>query len=110
VLVLDGDGGPVGVPSGLVVHVGRDLAELVAVLAGVVRAEEKLATALERHAQVGLGAAAVTTVDRGQRGLARGCRSVHVGLSLWCICLFNAGVEEKFPSFRVSPGTTSNHG
>ncbi len=54
---------------GLVDHVGGDLLELVAVLAGVVGAEQELAAGLELHAQVGLGAATVATVRGAQRAV-----------------------------------------
>ena len=70
---------PVGEPAGLVLDVLGDLAELVAVLAGVVGAEEQLAAALELYPEVGLGAASVAPVDRGERCCAGGCRSSHVG-------------------------------
>ena len=44
-------------------NVGGDLAELVAVLAGVVGAEEQLAARGELDAEVGLGTAPVAAVD-----------------------------------------------
>ena len=46
---------------------GGDLAELVAVLAGVVGAEEQLAAATGARPQVGLGSATVAAVRGGQR-------------------------------------------
>ena len=64
---------------GLVDHVGRDLAELVAVLAGVVGAEEQLTAGLELHAKVGLGSATVTAI-RGRQRRAGGNCSGHIGL------------------------------
>ena len=54
--------------AGLVVHVHGDLAELVAVLAGVVGAEQQLTAARELDAEVGLGAASVASVT-AVRGL-----------------------------------------
>ena len=57
----------VGELVGLVDHVGGDLAELVAVLAGVVGAEEQLAAGLELDPQVGLGSATVAAVRGAQR-------------------------------------------
>src|SRR6185436_5460992 len=70
---------PVGEPAGLVLDVLGNFTELVAVLAGVVRAEEKLAAALELYPEIGLGATPVAPVDRGERCCAGGCRSSHVG-------------------------------
>jgi hypothetical protein len=52
---------------GLVDEGSGDLTELLAVLAGVVGAEEELAPGLQLHAQVGLGAATVAAIRRGQR-------------------------------------------
>ena len=57
-LVLDGHG---------------DLLELVAVLAGVVGAEQELAAGLELDAEVGLRAAAIAPVIRGQGARGNGC-------------------------------------
>ena len=57
---------------GFVVHLGSDLADLVAVLTGMVRAEQQLATGLEFDAQVGLCAAAVAAITSRQRG-GTGC-------------------------------------
>ena len=82
---------PVGEPAGLVLDVLGNLTELVAVLAGVVRAEEKLAAALELYPEVGLGAAPVTPVDRGERCCAGGCRSSHVGPRSHSGNCFNVG-------------------
>ncbi|MBM9460244.1 hypothetical protein JK386_10035 [Nocardioides sp. zg-536] len=63
------DGGRLlGEPVGLVVDMGRDLLELVTVLASVVSAEEKLATGGELYAEVGLGTTTVTAILRGKRG------------------------------------------
>jgi hypothetical protein len=52
---------------GLVHVAGRDLTELVTVLAGVVGAEEKLAAGLELDTEVGLGTATVAAVRSAQR-------------------------------------------
>ena len=52
----------------LVVHVGRDRAELVSVFARVVGAEEQLTAGLELDTQVGLGTTTVTAVARRQGG------------------------------------------
>ena len=76
---------PSGAPAGssrsllgLVVDVDRDRAELLAVLAGVVGAEQELAAAGEVDAEVGLGAAAVAAVTGCQ---GAGCNgSGHGGL------------------------------
>ncbi len=65
--------------AGLVVDVLGDLAQLLAVLTGVVGAEQQLAAALELYAEVGLGAASVAPVDRRERCCGGGCRSGHVG-------------------------------
>src|SRR6478609_2091930 len=62
---------------GLVVDGRGDLAELLAVLAGVVRAEEQLAAGLELHPEVGLGAAAVAGREDGLGGCGG---SGHVSL------------------------------
>jgi hypothetical protein len=64
---------------GLVDHVRGDLAELVAVLAGVVGAEEQLAARLELDPEVGLGSATVAAVRSAQRGTRGNC-SGHIGL------------------------------
>jgi hypothetical protein len=44
----------------------RDLLQLVAVLTGVVRAEQELAPGLELDAEIGLGSTTVATVRCGQ--------------------------------------------
>ena len=72
----------VGEPAGLVLDVLGNFTELVAVLTGVVRAEEKLAAALELYPEVGLSATPVAPVDRCERCCARGCRSSHGRASL----------------------------
>jgi hypothetical protein len=61
---------------GLVVDVDRDLAELVAVLTGVVGAEEELAARGKLHAKIGLSAAPVATVAGGQCAGGNGCGHV----------------------------------
>ena len=66
-LLVGSGGGSVGESSRLVGHMRRDLAELVAVLAGVVGAEQKLATRLELDSEVGLGSATVAAVRGSQR-------------------------------------------
>ena len=104
------DGGRDGQLLGLVHDAGRDLAELVTVLAGVVGAEEQLTTALELHAKVGLGAASVAAVDRGERRGGGGCRSghgrPHSRLGYW----FNDSTGGWFPGVSPSSVTTVNHG
>src|SRR6478609_7768724 len=65
---------------GLVVDGRGDLAELLAVLAGVVRAEQQLAAGLELHPEVGLGAAAVAAVTGREDGLGGCGGSGHVSL------------------------------
>ena len=66
--VLGGRGcGGVDESVGLVVDVNCDLAELVAVLSGVVCAEEEVAGTGELHAQVGLCTATVAAVQSRQR-------------------------------------------
>ena len=52
---------------GLVLDVRGDLAELLAVLAGVVGAEQQLAAGLELHPEVGLGTASVAPVTAVRR-------------------------------------------
>jgi hypothetical protein len=70
----DGRGG--GELLRLVVDVDGDLAELVTVLARVVRAEEELAPTGQLDAEVGLRAATVAAVKGRERG-ARGNCSGH---------------------------------
>src|SRR3954449_3396445 len=70
----------VGQLLGLVDDVGRDLAELLAVLAGVVGTEEQLTAGLELDPQVGLRSATVTAVRGAQGRGARGNCSGHIGL------------------------------
>jgi len=65
---------------GLVDDIGRDLAELVAVLTSVVGAEQEFSAGLELHAKVGLGSATVAAVRSGERGGAGGNCSGHIGL------------------------------
>jgi hypothetical protein len=65
---------------GLVLDRHRDLLEPVTVLAGVVGAEEQLATGGELDAEVGLGTTTVATVLGGQWSAWGNC-SCHVGLS-----------------------------
>src|SRR6478609_304404 len=65
---------------GLVVDGSSDLTELLAVLAGVVSAEEQLAAGLELHTEVGLGAAAVAAVTGREDGLGGCGGSGHVSL------------------------------
>jgi hypothetical protein len=66
---------------GLVVHVRRDLAKAVTVLARVVRAEEKLSARGQLDTEVGLGATTVATVLSGE--LSAGSNSSrHLGASL----------------------------
>jgi hypothetical protein len=67
---------------GLVGHGHGHLAQLLAVLAGVVGTEEKLESGGKRHPKVGLGSATVATVGRRQGGGARGNCSGPFGLSL----------------------------
>jgi len=74
------DGGRDGQLLGLVHDAGRDLAELVTVLAGVVGAEEQLTAGLELDPEVGLSPATVTAVRSAQRRGARGNCSGHIGL------------------------------
>ena len=68
-------------------------------LAGVVCAEEELATGLELHAKVGLGSATVAAVRCGQRSAGCDC-SVHDGLisRSWCRWCNVDGVTKDSPS------------
>src|SRR5690349_4590669 len=75
-LVVPRDRRSVAEPVGLVVELGGDLTELGAVLASVVGAEQQLTTRGEHDAEVGLGTAPVTPVDRGKRR-ARSNRCGH---------------------------------
>lgn len=84
---------------GLVDDRRRDLTQLVAVLSGVVGAEQELATGLELDAQVGLGATTVTTVGRAQGGGTRGNRSIHVDLVSLLGVLLNVAAGAKIPGW-----------
>jgi hypothetical protein len=79
VLLVGSGGRDVAELAGLVGDVRRDLAELVAVLAGVVGAEQQLPTRLELDTEVGLGSATVAAVRGAERG-TRGNGSGHIGL------------------------------
>lgn len=61
----------------LVVYVDGELADLVAMLTGVVGAEEQFAAGLETHSEVGLSPTPITAIDRGQ-WLTRGSCGGHV--------------------------------
>jgi hypothetical protein len=111
VLVTGGRGGGVAELVGLVLDVLGHLAELLAVLAGVVGAEEELETTLEVDTEVGLGAASVAPVQCAERCGARGCRSSHVGprsrsRSGWSL-LFNDPDLSGFPGSSFSSGPNS---
>ena len=103
--------GRVGELVGLVDDVRGDLAELVAVLAGVVGAEEQLAAGLELHAEVGLGPAAVAAVRSAQRGGLGATCSGHFGLisRLLGVWLNVAGGTQRFPAETWRPTPQSNH-
>lgn len=75
-------------PLGLVLDLERDLLQLVGVLLAVVCTEEEVKSAGERNSHVGLRAASITAICRGQGGFFDDC-SAHDGLSfmmtnLWC--------------------------
>ena len=92
---------------------GGDLAELVAVLARVVGAEEQLAAGLQLDAQVGLGPAAVAAVRSTQRGSTRGNGSGHFGLISLYIgvrCTVNVAAGSKDSRLPRGAGhVLSNH-
>lgn len=67
-------------PRRLVVDLQRHLFQLVGVLLAVVRTEEEVVTAGERHSHIGLRAATITAIRRVQGGVFDDC-SAHVGLS-----------------------------
>ena len=73
-LVLRRDGGGGVEPARLVVDGDRDVAQLLRVLPAVVGAEEQLSTGRQGDANVGLRAAAVTTV-RSRQSRARYCEA-----------------------------------
>ena len=102
--VVGCDGRGVGELVGLVVHVDRDLAELVAVLAGVVGAEEQLAAGLELDAEVGLGSAAVAAVRGAQRGGTggNGSSSHRPHFSSRRVSGQRSGGTQRFPPPRVA--------
>jgi hypothetical protein len=79
---------------GLVVDHDGDLLQLVAVLAGVVGAEEELATGGELYAKVGLSTATVAAVFCSQRWGRCNC-GCHVGLTFI-----------GRPIYRSVPGST----
>ncbi len=81
-----------------------DLAELVAVLAGVVGAEEQLSTTLELNPEVGLGAASVATVGSTECCGTGGNGSGHWGLfPTSCWCLANVARRGKIPRCHCVP-------
>lgn len=101
-LALRGGAGLVGELVGLIHEVHGDLTELVSVFAGVVGAEEKLATSLELNAKVGLGAASITAVRSSQRGSSGGNGSCHFGLISLHRCLV-----QRSDGFQDSPDFVS---
>jgi hypothetical protein len=100
-----------------------DLTQLVAVLAGVVGAEEQLSTTLELNPEVGLGAASVATVGSTECCGTGGNGSGHWGLfPTSCWCLANVARRGKIPgvpldrtiqsceaNFRVFSSTPRHH-
>jgi hypothetical protein len=89
------------------VDVHRDGAELVAVLAGVVGAEEKLASGGELDAEVGLGAAAVTAVCRCQ---CAGCNCCsHECLPFLWVLWSQRHAVGKCSAFSWFPTQQSKH-
>ncbi len=78
----------------LVVYVDGELADLVAMLTGVVGAEEQFAAGLETYSEVGLSPTTITAIDRGQ-WLTRGSCGGHVRPPLL------HGHEVSDPSDRV---------
>ena len=73
--------------SCLVVNCRRDLAQPVGVLSSMVSAEQQFATAAQRHADVGLGCAAIATIS-GSQGLARrNCCGHDMALLRWFVLL-----------------------
>ena len=99
---------------GLVDDVGGDLLELVAVLTGVVGAEQQLTTRLELDAEVGLGSATVAAVRCAQRRGAGGNCSGHIGLISFCLDVsLNVAAGSKIPrtvECFVCLTRPSNHG
>lgn len=83
---------------GLVVDVDGDLAKLVTVLAGVVRAEEKLAATGELDAQVGLSTATVAAVHSAQWGTGGNCSGHLWPLSFHGV-LLNVATDPNIPAF-----------
>ena len=97
-LALRGRGAGAGETVRLVVDVDRDLAELVAVLACVVGAEQQLATRLELDSEIGLSSATVAAVRGAERGTRGNC-SGHIGLiSVFVDAGSNVAGEAKIPS------------
>lgn len=85
---------------GLVDDGDGDLLELVAVLASVVSAEQKLTAGLELNTKVGLGTTSVTAVLSGQRGAGGGC-SRHVRPHLFSVgAVSNVARGCKIPTVR----------
>jgi hypothetical protein len=80
VLRVGSDARPVAELVGLVLERHRDVAESIAVLAGVVGAEVQLTARLELDAEVGLRTAAVAAICSAQRGCTGGNGSSHIGL------------------------------
>ena len=91
---VEGCGGRnVGQLLGLVVNRDGHLAQLVLVHAGVVSAEEQLGSAVQLDTDIGLCAAPITTIDRGQTGQFCECRH-----------------DDLFSQQAMTSGTTSFHG
>src|SRR3954451_16530287 len=109
-LVVARDRGSVPELVGLVVELGGDLAQLGAVLTGVVGAEEQLTTRGEHDAKVGLGPAPVAPLDRGERR-ARSSRCGHWSHFPSTVCTRPTELHRKsFPGCALlTPGSTSNH-
>jgi hypothetical protein len=84
-------------PSQAVLTAGDrcDLAELLAVLACVVGAEEQLPARLKLHAEVGLGTAAVAAVASREDGLGGCGGSGHVSLISVHRCLAQRSQWDK---------------
>jgi hypothetical protein len=97
VLLVGNRGGSVTELVGLVDDVRGDLAELVAVLACVVGAEQQLATRLELDSEVGLGSATVAAVRGTERGTRSKC-SGHIDLiSIFVVPVPTYPERRRFP-------------
>ena len=91
---------------GLVLQVHGDLLERVSVLAGVVGAEQQLATGLQLYAEVGLGTATVAAVLSSQGAGGNGGCHVRPHFSSVSVPVHNVARGHKIPVWFVADDTS----